>query len=179
MKSIMLVALLTVAGCSKKPAPADTGTDCSAPINKGMDNMASALNGQAAPQMKEMLLGVVTQLRATMMRRCTEDKWSADALTCMGKVSSQREIKACEVNLTQEQRTKLTTEIQQVMLGLRSGGAGHTAPAPSPGAGTPAPEGSSAAPAGAPGGAAGAPGAAGTPAGSAAAAGSAAPAAGW
>jgi hypothetical protein len=177
MKSIMLVALLTIAGCSKKPAPAETGTDCSAPINKGMDNMAAALNGDAAPQMKEMLLGVVTQLRATMLQRCTEDKWSADALACMGKVKSQREIKACEDKLTPEQRTKLSTQIQQVMLGLRPGGPGHPAAAPISGA--PASEGSPGG-AGAPGagGAAGAPGAAETPAG-AAAAGSAAPAAGW
>jgi len=131
MKSIALVALLAAAGCSK------TGPDCGPPINKGMDKMAAALKANPAaaanPQRMEAMMGVVDKLRTAMTQRCTEDKWPAEALPCFAEVSGQREVRACEDKLTPDQRTKLTQQLQQIMLGMRNqpgmGGPMHADPA--------------------------------------------------
>jgi len=118
MKSIVLAALLAAVGCSKK------GPDCGESINKGMDKMAAALKANPAaaanPQRMEAMMGVVDKLRTTLTQRCTEDKWAAEALPCFAEVSGQREVRACEDKLTQDQRGKLTQQLQQIMLGMRS-----------------------------------------------------------
>jgi hypothetical protein len=188
MKTIVLVALLTAAGCSKK------GSDCDSAIGKGMDNFSATLKANSGkssmitPQIMEEMQKRLGTLRTTLIQRCTEDKWPAEVTTCFATVSKRDEMQACQSKLSPEQQQKVTQAVMQVMMSGRGGQmpagvAGH--PSALSGSGTAAPPadttapGSAPAPAGsAPAGSAPAP-AGSAPAGSAAApAGSAAPAAG-
>jgi hypothetical protein len=175
MKMIVFVALLAAAGCSKKTA------DCEASIGKGMDNLeASVKAAKSNPQMQDNRLTVLTKLRGTLTQRCNEDKWPAEVVSCFATVVSMKDMQGCQAKLSNDQRSKLVTEIRQVMVGsmgamrMPGGVPGHPpmlAPgsaggAPgAPGGDTPgSPAGSAAAPGGAgaaPAGAGAAPGGAG------------------
>jgi hypothetical protein len=187
MKLIALAALLTTAGCSKK------SSECDAAIGHGMDAYTAAINADTGdPQRQQMLLGVVSKLRATLVGRCKADQWQPDAVACFSTAASQREIRACEPKLNREQRTKLTADLRKVMMSgagprMPSGLAGHpmnltgSPVMPPPHGASPGSASSPAAPsapagAAAPAGSA-APAAPSAPAGAAAPAGSAAPAA--
>jgi hypothetical protein len=143
MKTIVLVALLAAAGCSKK------GSDCEAAMAKGTESMFETIKSRAAanPQRMESLTEMVGKMRTTLTQRCNEDKWSAETVDCFTKVTSQPEMQACEQKLGTEQRTKLRTELRQIMSSMRmTPGAGHPptlggsgAPPAPPGAATPPP----------------------------------------
>ena len=102
MKTIVLVAILAAAGCSKKSRAAN-------------------------PQMQNSLNEMVAKMRTTLTQRCKDDGWSAEAVDCYGKLTTQAEMRGCEQKLTDEQRTKLRTEIRQAMSSMRMtlGGPGH------------------------------------------------------
>jgi hypothetical protein len=146
MKTIVLVALLAAAGCSKKGS-STSGSDCDAAIAKGTDSLLTTIKSRATnPQMQDSLTEMVAKMRTTLTQRCNEDKWSAETVDCFTKVTSQAEIQACEQKLTNEQRTKLRTELRQIMGSMRMppGGAGHPptlggsgAPPTPPGGATP------------------------------------------
>ncbi len=123
MKMIVLVALLASAACSKKTA------DCDASITKGMDNFATTVKSRAPAQMQQTMLTVVGKLKTTLVGRCTQDGWSPEVGTCFETVSSQKEVQACLGKLPEDQRTKVTGEIRQVMMSSMGPrmppGAGH------------------------------------------------------
>ena len=167
---IALVLMLAAAGCAKK-----AGSECDAPINKGMDNLTQTLKarGSDSPMMGAMM-GVIDKMRTTFLQRCHEDKWAPEAATCFGTVSSQPEVKACEGKLTEEQRTKLMNQVREIMMSSM-----RNMPGMPPGAGHPSMLQGSAAPAGSDSAAAApAGGSAATAAGAAAPAAGAAPAGG-
>jgi hypothetical protein len=174
MKTIVFVAFLAAAGCSKK------GPDCEASIGKGLDSFAAQVKSSASdPKM----LDVIGKLRGALTQRCTEDKWPDEVVACFATVTKREDMKRCQAKLGEEQRTKLQNEIRQVMMGSMGSMSpnlpGHPATLGSAAAvGSGAPEAPGAA-AGSPAPGAAAPGAgsAGTPTPSAPA-GSAAPAAG-
>ncbi|HEX2691922.1 MAG TPA: hypothetical protein VHN14_35175 [Kofleriaceae bacterium] len=154
MKTIVLVALLAAAGCSKK------GSDCDAAITKGMDNFAASIKANAPktnainPQMQENMLNVVGKLKGTLTQRCTEDKWPAEVVSCFPTVATMRDMQTCQAKLSSEQNAKLMAEIRQVMMSSMTGSrmpagvAGH--PSMLSGSGSPAaPPAGSDAPAGA------------------------------
>ena len=165
MKSIVLVALLA-AGCSSKPKEPE-GPSCTNSITIGVVKMATTLKARSAqlkPQMLEMMQGVMTKLQATLIMRCTEDKWPAEALPCFEAISSQPEMRKCLDKLPPDQHTKAQTAIRETMMGMRSGmnhvpavggpgapvmaGSGATAPgSAAPPAGSVAPPAGSVAPA--------------------------------
>ena len=166
MKTIVLVALLAAVGCSKKTS------DCDAAISKGMDNFASSIKTDAPnAQAQETRLTVISKLRVTLTQRCNEDKWPAEVVSCFTTVSRKKDMQACQAKQGEAQRTKLLTEIRQVMMGslgsrMPSGTAGHPtmlAGSGDPG-GTPAAPSGTPAMAGSPSPASGSPAAGGTPA---------------
>lgn len=110
MKTMVFVALLAAAGCSKK------SSDCDASIGKGMDSFAATVKASAPPQMQEARLTVISKLRGTLTQRCTEDKWPADVVSCFTTVVSMKDMQTCQAKLNEEQRTKLVSEIRQVMM---------------------------------------------------------------
>lgn len=113
MKSFALVALLALAGCSKKQ-----GSDCDGPITKGMDQLAATVKSRSEnPQIQMTMTSVIGKLKTTLTKRCREDRWKPDAIACFATVSSQPEVRACETKLTDDQQQKLRGEIRQVMSG--------------------------------------------------------------
>ena len=151
MKKILLVVLLVAAGCTKKG-----GADCDAAIGKGMDSFTANMKEHAPnPQILERMMGMVDKLKSTLTERCKADGWSADATTCFATVTNRKDMQGCQDKLTPDQKSKLTTELTQVMMGAmggqRPGGMGGMPPGVAGHPGTLAPGGGSdsAAPAGA------------------------------
>lgn len=145
MKTIVLVVLLAAAGCSKKTS------DCDASINKGIDNFAASVKTESPnPQVQETRLTVIGKLRGALTQRCMEDKWPAQVVSCFRTVVSMKDMQACQAKLGEAQRSKLLTQIRQVMMGslgprMPVGMSGH--PPMLAGSGGAAPEGSAAPPA--------------------------------
>jgi hypothetical protein len=119
MKTIILVALLAAAGCSKKSA------DCDAAIAKGINNLTESVKSRGGPQL-EASLAIIDKLKGTLTKHCTEDKWPAEVVQCFTTVSNQKDMRGCQEKLTTEQKSKLMTDIQQVMMGsIRMPPGGH------------------------------------------------------
>ena len=122
MKKIVLIALLVAAGCSKKGSAGGSGGECEAAMTKGTDSLLTTVKTRAGnPQAIESLTEMVGKMKATLTTRCTEDKWSADAVDCFSKLTSQAELRACEQKLSEEQRNKLRGEMRQLMGSMRMG----------------------------------------------------------
>lgn len=156
MKMIIFVALLELwaaAGCSKK------GSDCEVSIGKGIDNFAATIKASAPnPQIQENKLATLNKLGATLTRRCTDDKWSPEVVSCFAAVAAMKDMQDCQAKLSAEQHTKLRDEMREIMMssmGTRKPGrSGSGAPdgsvdsAAAPAGSAAAPAGSAAAPAG-------------------------------
>jgi hypothetical protein len=115
MKTIVLVALLAAAGCSKK-----AGSDCEPAIAKGMDNFTATIKSRATnPQMQETMAGVITKLKGVLVKHCTADKWAPEVTQCFTTVSNMKDMQECQAKLSEENRSKLMTEIREVMMNSR------------------------------------------------------------
>lgn len=121
MKTIMLIALLAAAGCSKK------SSDCDAAIAKGMNNLTETIKSRASGPQQEQNLAMLDKIKGVVTKHCNEDKWPAEVVNCMTTVTNQRDMRACQDKLSTEQKQKITTDIQQIMLGSMRmpPGAGH------------------------------------------------------
>jgi hypothetical protein len=140
MKKILFAATLALIGCSKKSGQ-DTasGPSCAEAVTKAVGAMPGGPGGGE----------VQAKLQTIMTTRCTEDKWPPAVVSCYATtVKDMASMKKCREMLSQEQQTKLMTEIRAVMMGAAGAGGGpmHGGGAPT-GAGE-APGGSAAAPTG-------------------------------
>jgi len=139
MNKVILIALLVAAGCSKKGSSGGGG-ECEAAMAKGTESLLATVKTRAGnPQMIESLTEMVGKMKTTLTTRCSEDKWSADAIDCFSKLTSQAELRGCEQKLTEEQRNKLRGEMRQLMGSMRMGPGhpptlGGSAAPPAPGA---------------------------------------------
>ena len=102
MKTVLFVAALSLLtfGCKKKKA-ADATNDCTAAVSRSMALSKTEMEkmGTTAADMEKMTgLGV---------RRCTEDKWSADTIKCMVDAKTMADSQACYGKLTPEQQDKM------------------------------------------------------------------------
>ena len=102
MKTLLIALTLVTVGCKKKqeaaPAPA---ADCAAAVNKSMALSKAEMEkmGTDAAMMQKMVdIGI---------QRCTEDKWSADALKCMVDAKTMSDSQGCYGKLTTEQQDKM------------------------------------------------------------------------
>ncbi len=116
---VVIVAFL--AACGSKSGP-----DCATSIGKGMDNFAEQMKAKApnAPAMTDM----IGKLKDTLIKRCTEDKWPPEVLTCFQTVNDRPGMQQCQQKLTEEQREKVMADIRQMMMGnmkMPGGMAGH------------------------------------------------------
>ena len=119
MKTIALAALLLAAACSKKTA------DCETSISKGVDDLTTTVKSRAVnPQMQERMTSALGKLKATLIKRCTEDKWAPEALACFNNIPNMKGLQDCEAKLTEEQRKKVSDERRALM----RGGAGNRMP---------------------------------------------------
>ena len=98
---LVLAAALAIAACSKKSdsTSAGGGDDrCAKAIDHGMELSKAMMPADDK---------VLAKLRATGIQRCTEDKWSADAVQCMIDAKAMADAQLCYGKLTDEQRTKM------------------------------------------------------------------------
>lgn len=128
MLKILFAAALVVTGCGKKSETAG-GPSCADAVSKAVGAMPGGPGGGE----------VQAKLQTIMTTRCTEDKWPAEALSCYATtVKDMASMKKCREMLSQDQQTKLMTEIRAVMMGA-AGGGGPMHGAPTGGSDTPAP----------------------------------------
>ena len=125
MMKILFVAALVVTGCSKKSETTASGPSCADAVGKAVAAMPAGPTGG----------DVQSKLQTIMTTRCTEDNWPPAALTCYATtVKDMASMKKCREMLSQDQQTKLMTEIRSVMMGAASAGGG---PMPMHGGGAP------------------------------------------
>ncbi|MEO8846580.1 MAG: hypothetical protein ABI591_20145 [Kofleriaceae bacterium] len=109
--SVLLVAVLAFAACKKQSTgtPATAG-DCATVIGKAIDDAArtgvASGAGSAAPRdevdkMSNDMIVSLAPVKAATIKACVDDKWAADALTCLAKKGS---ITDCDDKLTETQR---------------------------------------------------------------------------
>jgi len=110
---IVLVALCALAGCKK------SGGDCAGTINGFMDRVMGAemkaAGDKATPEMKKMADDMMKQMSTTMIKVCTDDKWSAEALKCMDDAKDEASAKKCDGTLTPEQKKHLDDAMAEAM----------------------------------------------------------------
>jgi len=110
--SLALVAVLAFTACKKESAgTAANAGDCAAVIGNAIDEAArtgvASGAGSAAPkaEVDKMVNDMIVSLapvKAATVKACVDDKWSADALTCLKQKGS---ITDCDDKLTDAQRT--------------------------------------------------------------------------
>jgi hypothetical protein len=186
-KTCMLIAVLALAGCSKKSAGSGDSTSA---VDKGVQTMMSGgLDRLPDDQKAAMQAGMKEtgdKLKDILTKHCVDDKWSAEVLDCYAKATSQPDIRGCRNKLPADQAEKIGAEVREVMMssgmrGMRGMHGGPGGPGHGGAMGAPPTGGDMAAPGGDNGGSAAAPSggsAAGAPAGGSAASAPAAPAAG-
>lgn len=122
MKTIVLVALLAAAGCSKKP-------DCGTAITRGLDGFAATVTSRTPDlELKERMTVALGKLKTALTERCVDDGWSAEVLKCFETIHNMRDIQACESKLTTDQHTKASAAQREVMMGgqrMPAGQPGH------------------------------------------------------
>ncbi len=86
------------------------------------DRIASSGSGSSAAmdatkeaRLLERSQHVVDTLRGALNTRCTEDKWPADVLGCLGTVKKREDIQACIGKLPKDLSDKATAEIMKTM----------------------------------------------------------------
>jgi hypothetical protein len=143
MKAFSLVALLAL-GCGGKKSG-----DCESAVDKAVDGMAAARKerlANAPPELAErakQMEAVTGKLKAAIVKRCVEDKWSAEVIDCYAKASSMPDMKACRNKLPTEQASNLQADEMNVMMSAMGGMAGGLPP-PHEVSGAPEPAGSAA-----------------------------------
>ncbi len=142
MRFVGLAAVLLVVGCKKSDdagaaAAGDTST-CAGAIESGLKTMMDARGklidarlgsatdgGEKKAKMLERSQKVVEQLRAPLTTRCTEDKWSAEVVTCFATVTKREEIQACLAKLPHDIEKKANDDVMKAMTaGMRTRGDG-------------------------------------------------------
>lgn len=114
--SPLFVAALSIAaaGCKKKAA----APDCAAAIAHSMDLSKDTMAKQgldAATMQKLTEIGIT---------RCKEDKWSAEAVSCMNKALTINDAQACYGKLTKEQQDAMgKATIDAAMAAAKAGSA--------------------------------------------------------
>ena len=121
MKTILLCTALAFLGCKK----GSSASDCAGAVTKGVDTMmaAGAKRMEGAPaDMKAKMDDASVKLKGVMTNRCTEDKWSADVISCYAGASKREDLRNCRAKLPPEQAAKLQKEEMDVMMGAGFGG---------------------------------------------------------
>jgi len=115
--SIIFVSVLSIAafaGCKK-----GGGGDCAGTINGMMDRMMQdgmkEGGDKVTPEMKKMAEEMMKKMSEPMIKVCTDDKWSADALKCMNDAKNDADGKKCEAMLTPEQKTHMEKVMKEAM----------------------------------------------------------------
>jgi hypothetical protein len=121
MKTILFCTALAFLGCKK----GSSASSCADAITKGVDTMMAAgakRMESAPPDMKAKMDEASVKLKGVMTNRCTEDKWSADVISCYSTAAKREDLRNCRAKLPPDQATKLQKEEMDVMVGTGLGG---------------------------------------------------------
>jgi hypothetical protein len=124
MKTILFCTALAFLGCKK----GSSASSCADAVTKGVDTMTAAgakRMESAPPDMKAKMEEAATKLKGVMTNRCTEDKWSADVISCYAAAAKREDLRNCRAKLPPEQATKLQKEEIDVMTSVGFGGGGR------------------------------------------------------
>ena len=120
--SLLFAAVIAVAavGCKKKDSAAtSTGSvDCKAAIDKSMALSKTEMEKQPGGDP-----AMLQQLADLGMKKCTEDKWSPDAIKCMVDATRMAESQACYNKLTKEQQESMNKAAMELVMGSGAGAA--------------------------------------------------------
>jgi len=131
------VVAVAFAGCNKGAG----GPSCDE-VNTAVTNATKKMGEakDAPPEMKKATEKMASSFGAMAAKHCKDDKWSAEAVKCVGSVKEQQDYEKCESMLSKEQQQKLEDEMKKVMMESMGGAAGGEMPPPPP-AGEPPPAG--------------------------------------
>jgi hypothetical protein len=107
MKTIVLLVLVAAVGCSKKP-------DCNS-TTKGIDTTMATLQGHTTnTQMVANMVNAMTRLKTVVIKRCVDDKWSAEVVQCFADAANMGGLEDCQKKLDQGLRDKLNADIREI-----------------------------------------------------------------
>jgi len=124
MKTWLALALLLAAGCKKDTKTADPAAktgDCATVLTAAIDHVAhtgideGAKSGAPAAEVeriKKDLDASLAPLKKATIQACTEDKWSAEALTC---IATKQKLEEC----ADEDRLARVREVREDGDGVR------------------------------------------------------------
>ena len=100
--SIVLVATLSLAalGCERK------GGDCDKAIAHSMDLSKATM--AKMPGVDDKMLA---KMRDLGLRNCKDDKWPAEAVTCMADAKTEAEAQGCYGKLTPDQQASMNKAV--------------------------------------------------------------------
>ena len=110
--SMLLFASLALAGCKKKASGDDCANVIPAAVDRVMPEMQKEMGG-AMPADKVTAMG--TKMKDVLIKRCTEDKWSADYLKCLGNGKTSADMETCDKTLPKDQKEKLDKDLGDAM----------------------------------------------------------------
>ncbi len=138
---VACLSLVAFTGCKKKGG----GGDCTSTVNSAVDRMMDQQmkegmkegGDKMTPEMKkqaeDMMNAMKPKMKTAMVKSCTDDKWSADALKCMDDAKTMDDMQKCEGKLTPEQKKNVDKNMSEAMgMGDMHGG-GDTAAKPTEG----------------------------------------------
>ncbi len=147
--SIVLLAALSFAACKKGGG----ASECASVVPAAIDRMMPDMKKEMAGIPDDKLAAFGTTIKGVMVKRCTEDKWSADTLKCMSNGKTGDELQKCSKALPKDQQDKVDHDMEEAMKPLmadmmKAAGAGAPPAGDMAGSAAAAPAGSAAAPAG-------------------------------
>jgi hypothetical protein len=122
MKTLALVAALSLAGCKKN------GPDCAKAIDKSMELSKAEMQGVDGKMIQKM--------KDVGVQHCRDDNWPAEVLDCMSDATTMTASQACYGMLSPEQQQKMNRAAMEMMTpaaatgsaGSATGSAGSAAP---------------------------------------------------
>jgi hypothetical protein len=105
MRAAVVAAVLAACGGSPGPAApvAPSGPTCGAAAEHMVDEMAATKDPRPAD---EVLNGLIDLIR----RRCEQDRWSSQAVSCLARVTSAADADQCGTLLTDAQQDALVRD---------------------------------------------------------------------
>ncbi len=115
---LVVIAALVALGCGKRSEKPIT---CADAARASVDAMLKRVTAE-----RTKLDALAPRLRSEFTRRCVDDDWRADAITCFAKVKTADDVLACKGKLASDQQAKLPGE--DVELEIAAEPAAPTAP---------------------------------------------------
>lgn len=109
--SIVLLAALSVAACKK----AGGASECASVMPPAVDRIMPDLKKENAGIPEDKLATFATSMKSVLVKRCTEDKWSAEYLKCVSNGKTADDMQKCDKTLPKDQKDKLDKDLEDAM----------------------------------------------------------------